>query len=29
MDDPRTRAGTLLGDYRLEQFLAESPVTLT
>lgn len=29
MDDPRTRAGTLLGDYRLEQFLAESPVTVT
>jgi formylglycine-generating enzyme required for sulfatase activity len=29
MDDPRTRAGTLLGDYRLEQFLAESPVSIT
>jgi hypothetical protein len=29
MDDPRSRAGTLLGDYRLDQFLAESPVTVT
>jgi formylglycine-generating enzyme required for sulfatase activity len=29
MDDPRSRAGTLLGDYRLDQFLAESPRTLT
>jgi hypothetical protein len=29
MDDPRSRAGTLLGDYRLDQFLAESPTTLT
>jgi hypothetical protein len=29
MDDPRARAGTLLGDYRLEQFLAESSTTVT
>ena len=29
MDDPRSRAGTLLGDYRLDQFLSESATTLT
>jgi hypothetical protein len=29
MDDPRSRAGTLLGDYRLDEFLSESPTTLT
>ncbi|WP_193212948.1 SUMF1/EgtB/PvdO family nonheme iron enzyme [Luteolibacter marinus] len=29
MDEPCLRAGTLLGDYRLEEFIAESPTTLT
>ena len=29
MDDPRLRAGTLLGDYRLDQFLTESSSTIT
>jgi formylglycine-generating enzyme required for sulfatase activity len=29
MDDPSLRAGTLLGDYRLDRFLAESSSTLT
>jgi hypothetical protein len=29
MEDPRLRAGTLLGDYRLDQFLAESSSTFT
>lgn len=29
MDDPRSRAGTLLGDYRLEQFLSENATTTT
>jgi hypothetical protein len=29
MDDPRLRAGTLLGDYRLDQFLSESATTVT
>lgn len=29
MDDFRLRAGTLLGDYRLDEFLAESPTTVT
>ncbi len=29
MDDPSSRAGTLLGDYRLVALIGESPVTLT
>jgi len=29
MDDPASRAGTLLGDYRLHALIAESPVTYT
>ena len=29
MDDPHSRAGSLLGDYRLEALIGESPVTLT
>jgi hypothetical protein len=29
MDDPSSRAGTLLGDYRLDALIGESPVTLT
>ena len=28
MDDPRARAGSLLGDYCLDQFIGESPATL-
>lgn len=29
MDDPSSRAGTLLGDYRLDALTGESPLTLT
>ena len=29
MDDPRSRAGSMLGDYRLENLIGESPITLT
>ncbi len=29
MDDPSSRAGTMLGDYRLDALIGESPVTLT
>ncbi|WP_035608605.1 SUMF1/EgtB/PvdO family nonheme iron enzyme [Haloferula sp. BvORR071] len=29
MDDPRSRADTMLGDYRLDTLIGESPVTLT
>lgn len=29
MDDPRSRTGTMLGDYRLETLIGESPITLT
>ena len=29
MDDPRSRAGSMLGDYRLEALIGESPITLT
>lgn len=29
MDDSRSRAGTMLGDYRLESLIGESPITVT
>lgn len=29
MDDPRSRTGSMLGDYRLETLIGESPITLT
>ncbi|QJE96793.1 SUMF1/EgtB/PvdO family nonheme iron enzyme [Luteolibacter luteus] len=29
MDDPRSRTGSMLGDYRLENLIGESPITLT